>query len=144
MMWKIKSFLLSLLITIIFFIGDVNSEKIIYGIKKISPPIQDNNSVFHKCVLGHTSNKLFTKFNISKPWSLPQKGLADATDTINVLVLRYNFQFEDIDDPGTTGRGVMDLSPFDSIALIESVGHIIDPPPHNSNYFNSHMRALKE
>ncbi len=84
----------------------------------------------------------------SGPFSLPKSSLAaDYDTTINVLVLRYNFQYEATDDPNTTGRGVMNLShpladPADSAAYYDSVGHWIDPPPHDSLYFDAHMRAL--
>ncbi|HVP07860.1 MAG TPA: FG-GAP-like repeat-containing protein, partial [Candidatus Acidoferrum sp.] len=80
--------------------------------------------------------------------SMPKHALAaDFDTTINVLVLRFNFQYETVDDPNTTGRGVMNLSrtlvtTADSNAYYDSVGHWIDPPPHDSAYFNAHMRAL--
>ncbi len=83
-----------------------------------------------------------------KSWSLPQRALADSLQyTINCLVLRFNFQKEIPDDPNTTGSGWMDMSnPLashaDSIAYYEAVGHWVDPPPHNSAYFDAHMRAL--
>jgi M6 family metalloprotease-like protein len=82
------------------------------------------------------------------PWSLPTEALADnAQHTIKVLVLRYDFQEEIPDDPNTTGRGVMNLAdlpatPADSQAYLDSVGHFIDPPPHDSAYFHAHLRAL--
>jgi M6 family metalloprotease-like protein len=82
------------------------------------------------------------------PWSLPTEALADnAQHTIKVLVLRYDFQEEVPDDPNTTGRGVMNLAdlpatPADSQAYLDSVGHFIDPPPHDSAYFHAHLRAL--
>jgi M6 family metalloprotease-like protein len=31
----------------------------------------------------------------------------------------------------------------DSTAYYDSLGHWVDPPPHNSDYFNSHMKALR-
>lgn len=141
--WKIR-LLISACLIVFIFAGEADSEKIIYGIRKNAQQIQGDNSVFHKCVIGNKSNKFLSKFNLTKPWLLQGKNLAGTPDTINVLILRYNFQFEDVDDQNTTGRGTMDLSPFDSVTLIETVGHIIDPPPHNSAYFNSHLRALKE
>lgn len=84
----------------------------------------------------------------AKPWSLPTQALGPEADTaIHVLVLRVNFQYEAVDDSNTTGRGVMNLSrplatPVDSVAYYDSVGHWIDPPPHNAAYFGAHMRAL--
>jgi M6 family metalloprotease-like protein len=81
------------------------------------------------------------------PWSLPTTTLGAPGDTLRCLVLRFNFQYESVDDPNTTGRGIMDLSnpltnPTDSAAYYNAVGHWVDPPPHNSDYFNAHMRAL--
>jgi len=78
-------------------------------------------------------------------WALPTAQAADST--IRCLVLRFNFQFESTDDPNTTGRGQMNVAdplsnPADSAAFIDSVGHFIDPPPHDSAYFHAHMRAL--
>lgn len=93
--------------------------------------------------------------NPSKPWQLPARALdANATETVHILVLRYNFQYEAVDDPNTTGRGWMNLgdhplpdssnnaTPADSIAYLDSVGHFIDPPPHDSVYFDAHLQAL--
>ncbi len=80
-------------------------------------------------------------------WSLPTSTLSAAGDTLRCLVLRYNFQYESTDDPNTTGRGVMDLSAplsdsTDSANYYNAIGHWVDPPPHNADYFNAHMRAL--
>lgn len=84
------------------------------------------------------------------PWSLPTHALAGGgtQDTIHILVLRYNFQYETTDNPNTTGRGQMDLfnpfaSPIDSANYYNAVGHFIDPPPHDSLYFDAHLQALK-
>ncbi len=82
------------------------------------------------------------------PWSLPDRALAQGFDTtISCLVLRFNFQFETEDDPNTTGRGAMSLNnplanPADSAVYYDSVRHWIDPPPHDSLYFDAHMRSL--
>jgi len=82
------------------------------------------------------------------PWSLPKQALAeDFQQTIRVLVLRFNFQEEDPDDPITTGTGLMNLAsplanPTDSATYFDSVGHLVDPPPHDSVYFDAHLRAL--
>jgi len=84
-----------------------------------------------------------------KPWGLPSKALADFQDTINILVMKFDFQYEEIDDPNTTGRGTMNLArPMetvsDSASYYDSLWHWVDPPPHNNDYFNSHMKALRE
>jgi len=81
-------------------------------------------------------------------WALPTQAMPDDFDTtINVLVLRVQFQQEFEDDPNTTGNGIMNVTRpkenvTDSIAYFDSVGHWVDPPPHDSLYFDAHMRSL--
>ncbi|MFZ5981610.1 MAG: hypothetical protein ACOYVF_13360 [Candidatus Zixiibacteriota bacterium] len=83
-----------------------------------------------------------------KVWALPSRALAaDFDSTINVLVLRVQFQEEVEDDPNTTGNGIMNVTHpkenvNDSLAYFDSVGHWVDPPPHDSLYFDAHMRSL--
>ena len=83
-----------------------------------------------------------------KKWALPTQALAaDFDTTINILVLRVQFQEEVEDDPNTTGNGVMNVTRpkenvNDSIAYFDSVGHWVDPPPHDSLYFDAHLRSL--
>ncbi len=83
-------------------------------------------------------------------WSLPEQALSAAfLDTIRILVLRFNFQNETSDNPNTTGSGRMDLrdplaNPTDSTNYYNAVGHLVDPPPHNSQYFDAHLRALRK
>ncbi|UCG60627.1 MAG: hypothetical protein JSV52_09850 [Candidatus Zixiibacteriota bacterium] len=64
-----------------------------------------------------------------------------------MLVLRYNFRYEETDNPNTTGRGHMNLyvpvDAADTALYLDTAGHFIDPPPHDSLYFDAHMRALK-
>jgi M6 family metalloprotease-like protein len=62
-------------------------------------------------------------------------------DTVNVLVLKIEFQPEVPDDPNTTGNGTFDLRSYDQFVAEE--GHFIDPAPHSTAYFNSHMEALR-
>lgn len=119
-------------------------DKLLIGKKVVSEPIEGENRVIHQCLTPHPGGLMDKFLDRDKPWSLPKQALAaDFLDTIKVLVLRFNFQYETIDDPNTTGRGWMNLAPFDSAAVVDSVGHAIDPPPHNAAYFSSHMEALK-
>jgi M6 family metalloprotease-like protein len=77
---------------------------------------------------------------------MPTLALADFADTIHCLVLRYDFQYETVDDPNTTGRGTMNLAEIgasDSAAYYDSVGHWVDPPPRNTYYFDAHLNALR-
>ncbi len=117
------------------------------GEKKPLPEVPGENYVHYKCI-SDVNDAFHLPVKRDKPWSLPSEALAaDFDTTIHVLVLRYNFQYETTDDPNTTGRGVMDLSnplatPADSAAYYDSVGHWIDPPPHDSAYFDAQMQAL--
>ncbi|MCJ7508719.1 MAG: hypothetical protein MUO85_08330, partial [candidate division Zixibacteria bacterium] len=63
-------------------------------------------------------------------------------DTIRVLALRVQFQKEDPDNPLTTGDGNFDLRSQQD--FLEAEGHLTDPAPHNSSYFNAHFRALNQ
>ncbi|HBC46554.1 MAG TPA: hypothetical protein DCZ43_05865, partial [candidate division Zixibacteria bacterium] len=80
-------------------------------------------------------------------YSLPtaKRGLplamAVMEDTIRVLVLKVEFQPEIPDDPNTTGNGAFDMRSYDEFVAQE--GHYIDPAPHTSAYFGSHMEALR-
>jgi len=78
----------------------------------------------------------------TKPWGLPKVSAAEAdgVDTLKLLGLRFDFQYEDPDDPNTTGRGKFDFR-RDSV-FYEEEGHEIDPSPHNRAYFEKHFEAL--
>ncbi len=107
--------------------------------------------VRHHCLTLTGNDRSLGDLQRATPWSLPSRALADDFDTtITCLVMRFNFQYEETDDPNTTGRGVMDLSrpfnirenPLADSLMIDSLGYLIDPPPHDSLYFDAHLRAL--
>ncbi len=81
------------------------------------------------------------------PFSLPtgKRGLplslAVLEDTVKVLVLKIEFQPEIPDDPKTTGIGTFDMRSYDEFVAQEH--HYIDPAPHGTAYFNSHMEGLR-
>ncbi len=106
------------------------------------------NYVHRRCLTPVPSDFIDLGLERENRWSLPKQALSAAQPTvINCLVARFNFQYETTDDPNTTGRGHMLLTdplanPADSAQYFDSVGHGIDPPPHNSAYFDAHMRAL--
>ncbi len=56
--------------------------------------------------------------------------------TMHILALRVRFQKEDPDDPNTTGDGWFDLSD-------NSKDERINPAPHNREYFQRQLEALK-
>ena len=66
--------------------------------------------------------------------------------TIRVLVIRVEFLYEDPDDPQTTGRGKMILTPNDEDSLIERNGcttfNLYYDPPHDKKYFKHLMEFL--
>ena len=116
----------------------------LYKMKKVpSESVQGENKVVHQCLSSRTGGLLNKYLQRDKPWSLPKQALAaDFLDTVKVLVLRFNFQPEIPDDPNTTGIGQMNLSPYNEEELLATVGHLVDPPPHNTAYFSSHIQAL--
>ncbi|MEW6050565.1 MAG: T9SS type A sorting domain-containing protein [Candidatus Zixiibacteriota bacterium] len=107
------------------------------------------NRVVHQCLTPEAARRPAFDLPRKSPWSLPTQALAaDFDTTIHILVLRFNFQYENTDDPNTTGRGTMDLSKprataQDSADYYNAVGHWIDPPPHDSEYFDAQLRALR-
>ena len=118
----------------------------IRGMERTAP--EGDNRVRYPCLAAYFGVDEFLPLKRRSRWSLPQQALApDFDTTVRCLVLRFDFQYETVDDPNTTGRGRMNLSrpldnPADSAAYFDSVGHWIDPPPHDSVYFDAHMRAL--
>lgn len=110
---------------------------------KVTHPVddQEHNYVKHRCLTPSIDNIIKLPLERAKPWSLPDKPLSAAFDTtINVLVLRFNFQYEEVDDPNTTGRGIIDVTTSYE-GFLDSTGHDIDPTPHNADYFSAHMKA---
>lgn len=147
---SIKRDLLQTLYLILFILAVVAvnttaADKLMFGTKVPGEIKEGDNQVKHRCLTHYNKDGLLNKFlERDKPWSLPQKALdAELDDTLHILVLRFNFQYETVDDPNTTGRGHMNLSPYDEDSLLAEVGHTIDPPPHNAAYFSSHIEALK-
>ncbi len=104
------------------------------------------NRVVHRCLTPLGNDQKLGGLERTRPWSLPGQALAaDFDTTIHCLVLRFNFQYEDEDDPNTTGRGRMDLRPIASLPddqILDSLGHFVDPPPHDSAYFYQHLASL--
>ncbi len=79
------------------------------------------------------------------PGALPtlKKGLpldVFQVDTLRICALRVDFEYEEPDDPHTTGRGQFDLRSYEEFE--EEEGHYIDPTPHNKKYFETHLQAL--
>jgi M6 family metalloprotease-like protein len=77
----------------------------------------------------------------SGKYGIPLQALSSANPVvIRVLAIRVNFKREVTDDPQTTGYGTFDLRT--KAKFKEDEGHLIDPAPHNRDYFTKHMEAL--
>jgi M6 family metalloprotease-like protein len=123
------------------------ADKLLQGTPHRDSVRQGENTVWRRCLTPRGNDLKLGGLGRDHPWSLPTGRLADDFDTtIHCLVLRYDFQYEATDDPNTTGRGRMDLSrPLDTLsdsAYTVREGYLIDPPPHDSAYFDAHLKAL--
>lgn len=123
-------------------------DKYVVG-TRVTEPVTGENQVRHRCLTCSANRPVNTPVNGEKSradrWSLPTSTMAPNDTTIRCLVLRFNFQSDT--DPNTTGNGLMNVAnplanPVDSAAYYDSVGHWVDPPPHDSTYFHAHLRAL--
>jgi len=65
-----------------------------------------------------------------------QWAFSGTPDTVRVLGLRVDFQTDRLGSQTTTTDGRFDLRDG------SSVGIVIDPPPHDRNYFLSHLQAM--
>lgn len=94
--------------------------------------------VFHSAV----SQKNLLKLQRESLFGLPEPSSISAQPvTIRILAVRVAFLQEIPDDLTTTGDGTFDFRP-DSVFFAQE-GHQIDPSPHNKEYFESHLQALK-
>ena len=125
-------------------------ETVLPILGKEQVPQTGENKVRFPCLTPAAENIIDLGLTRKNSWSLPEQALSAAfLDTIKILVLRFNFQSETPDNPNTTGGGRIDLSdplanPTDSAIYYNAVGHFVDPPPHNSNYFDAHLKALRK
>ncbi|MDD3731119.1 MAG: T9SS type A sorting domain-containing protein [candidate division Zixibacteria bacterium] len=130
--------------------GAFAADDFISGKKVVIDSLPTNLATFGFTVANHPNERLNLRHTArsEKSLVLPGRSLAaDFDTTINVLVLRFNFVEEVEDNPYTTGSGIMNLkrpllNPVDSAAYFDSAGHWVDPPPHDSLYFDAHMKAL--
>ncbi len=118
-------------------------DKVTLGEKRPVETVEGDNHVLRRCLTPQILERASSVLERDNQWSLPKAALAaDFADTINILVLRYNFQYEATDDPNTTGRGHMDVTTTKE-DFLDSAGHAIDPTPHDSVYFDAHLQALR-
>ena len=123
-------------------------DRLLYGTRQRDENSVTDNKVQHHSLAQRRARSIELPLDRKSPWSLPTKALDEPLDTIEILVMRFNFQAEETDDPNTTGNGEIDLSrplanPADSAAYYDRIKHWIDPPPHDSLYFDAHLEALK-
>jgi M6 family metalloprotease-like protein len=88
------------------------------------------------------SEKNLLNLTREHPYSLPilAKSHVLPATTLKILAIRVEFQEEDPDDPRTTGNGLFDMRTQDQ--FLEDEGHLIDPSPHDTLYFKTHIQAL--
>jgi len=108
-----------------------------------APVDEERPLVFHSGFNSLPSPRNILDLDREKPWALPKAStLPEGVDTLWILALRYDFQYETTDDPNTTGRGRYDLRTFEEFTA--EYGHEADPAPHDKAYFETHLKALRE
>jgi M6 family metalloprotease-like protein len=137
MSFSVKS-LLGVLIVILFFNGSALAvEREILSVQKLKEPKREKTIDFKSAV----SNRNLLNLERKTPFSLPYLAKGSiAPRTIKILAIRVQFKKEIPDDPATTGNGWFDLRSYEQFYLEEE--HIIDPTPHNRQYFETHIQAL--
>lgn len=118
------------------------SDKI-YPIKKVTPATKEKIYSQEKGIFSSfVSERNLLGLKRKTPFGLPEVS-AEPTQvkTLRILAIKVEFEYESTDDPTTTGRGLMDLRPYDQFVLEE--GHEIDPSPHDMGYFFMHLEALR-
>ena len=90
------------------------------------------------------SSLLGANFDLLSTYNYHNKDNRDYSFT-KIIGIMVEFQYEEIDDPNTTGRGnfLEDLN----INLINGNGtrcdgFVVDPPPHEQNYFKDQIKAV--
>ncbi len=114
-------------------------------IEKTTPPASSerlSTDFESRGLKGDVSRKNLLHLRRMHPYSLPvlSKPRISYTNTLKILGIRVEFQQEDPDDPRTTGNGLFDMRTQDQ--FFEDEGHLIDPSPHDTLYFEKHIEAL--
>jgi M6 family metalloprotease-like protein len=91
------------------------------------------SDVSRKNLLGLERENLYSLPRLSGTSSL-------STKTLKILGIRVEFQEENPDDPRTTGNGLFDMRSQEE--FYQSEGHLIDPSPHDTLFFQKHILAL--
>ena len=84
--------------------------------------------------------------------SLESTSTDNRNNSINIIGIMVQFEYEDTDDPRTTGRGYFLKESGESLdSLINFYGYdqsrcdgfLVDSPPHNALYFEDQIEATK-
>ncbi len=112
-------------------------QREILSVQRLKEPKREELSGFKSGV----SKRNLLHLKRKTPFSLPYLSKGAITPrTIRILAIRVQFKKETSDDPTTTGDGWFDLRSYEQFYQEEK--HIIDPAPHNRQYFESHIQAL--
>jgi M6 family metalloprotease-like protein len=99
----------------------------------VGKEVNFKSDVSRKNLLGLERDNFYSLPRLSGTSSL-------STKTLRILGIRVEFQEENPDDPRTTGNGLFDMRSQDE--FYESEGHLIDPAPHDTLFFQKHILAL--
>jgi M6 family metalloprotease-like protein len=103
-------------------------------------PAPENVRTF-QCYCPHPSERNLLQLERQAPYAAGKRAAgAEVPITLKVVGVRVQFQYEETDDPLTTGRGNFDLR--DTTTYFEENQHHFDSSPHNRRYFMTHLRAL--
>jgi M6 family metalloprotease-like protein len=134
------------IVILLFFIGvsGANSEQVLQiQSKKVLTSNEELASSIQKSGFkSDVSRKNLLGLERKTPYSLPKlsKIAFSPTKTLRILGIRVEFEEEIPDDPRTTGNGLFDMR--DTTEFKQQEGHLIDPSPHDTLYFKTHLRAL--
>ncbi len=130
-----RSIVVSVIIVAAFSLPSLGKSIAIRGKQPANLPIRG-------CLHQEVSDRNLLRLERESKFALPSQALsAQEPQLIRILAIRAQFREETPDDPQTTGRGVFDLRTKVQFKLDE--GHLIDPTPHNRDYFRAHLQALK-
>jgi M6 family metalloprotease-like protein len=133
-------------IMLLFFVGvtQAGSEKIlrIYDRQPLSVEKTSTQMIGRSAFKSDVSQKNLLSLERETPYSLPRlsKLTVSPAKSLKILGIRVEFEEEVPDDPRTTGNGLFDMRSQDDFLAEE--GHLIDPSPHHSLYFEKHILAL--
>jgi M6 family metalloprotease-like protein len=114
----------------------------IHGEKTLVPTGRSTEPICRSGLKSDVSIRNLLQLERETPFALPRlsKLTPVQTKTLKILAIRVEFQEEIPDDPRTTGNGLFDMRTQDE--FFEQEGHLIDPSPHDTLFFEKHIEAL--